>query len=102
MGTRTPITWILMGTIVVLFGVLVYMSWNMRATRAAVDSANRLCGSVKPGMSAEDVAALVNAVPGAHLIASPQEVSADFGRCLCFVPIENGRATSGMQVGCKF
>lgn len=102
MGSRSTITWLLMGAIVVLFGVLVYMSWNMRTTRASVDSANRLCASVKPGMSAEEVAALVSSAPGARLIANPQEVSADFGRCLCFVPIENGRAASGMQVGCKF
>lgn len=101
MGSRTTIGWILMGMILVLFGVLVYMNWNVRSTRAASDSANRLCASVQPGMSAEEVTALVNAT-GAQLLASPHEVSADFGRCLCFVPIVEGRAGSGMQVGCKF
>jgi hypothetical protein len=102
MGAKPVVSWILMGVLLVLFVVCGYMVWNYRKMTSAAESANTLCDAIQPGMAAEDVAALVKAAPGARLIAGEGEVSADFGRCLCFVPIVQGKSAPGQQVGCQF
>ena len=102
MGARSILQWVLMASLLVLFAVSGWMTWNYRATTVAADRANRLCASIRAGMSADEVVAHVKAAEGARLTASADEVSGDFGRCLCFVPIAQGRAADGIQMGCKF
>jgi hypothetical protein len=102
MESRSMIQWVLIAMLVVLFFITATMTWNYRAMTTAAERANRLCGAIQPGTPAEDVVAQVEASEGARLTASADEVSADFGRCLCFVPIASGKATAGIQVGCQF
>jgi hypothetical protein len=102
MGAKPVLTWLLMGLLIVMFAVCGYMVWNYRTMTASAESANALCDAIQPGMAAEDVVARVKAATGARLIAGEAEVSADFGRCICFVPIMQGKAAPGQQVGCQF
>lgn len=101
-GPPPVLKWIVLGAMIALLLYAGQLSWTYYTIRNSSDAANKACASVKPGTPAEEVAARFKAMPGAEVAAEADTVSAEFGRCLCYVPIADGRAAEGIQVGCRF